>query len=125
MSKRLLIPALIGIVVLGLVIYIATTLIGAVEDSASREYKIVIPSGTSERIAAGEDPGVVPDEIELVLGEKDILVVENRDAVGHSVAGYVIGPGETLRQKFQTSGVYRGECTVHQDAQIQITVREK
>ena len=116
-----------GLIGLGLVSVIAIALVAAlaiskVSSTTNREYRIVIPEGTTAKIYAGEDPGIVPPEIHLTLGQQDILVIQNNDVGGHDVAGFWIGAGETLRQEFKSEAVYQGECTIHPSSQIQIII---
>ena len=125
MNKQWLVPGIIVLIVGGLVIFIVSTVFGSVEDVDAREYRIVIPEGTGAQIEQGEDPGVIPSIIELTLGEKDILVIENQDIVGHRIGDFWVGAGETLRQEFKTEAIYQGECTVHESAQIEIIVSKK
>ena len=120
MNKRGLIAVgLVSVVVIALVAALA---ISKVSNTTDREYRIVIPDGTTAKIYAGEDPGIVPPEIHLTLGEKDILVIQNNDIGGHDVAGFWVGAGETLRQEFKSEAVYQGECTIHPSSQIKIVV---
>ena len=124
MNKRQLITlfaALGTVVVIGI---LAATVIQSVEDADAREYRITIPQGTGALIEAGEDPNIIPNRIDLVIGERDILLIENQDTVGHRVSDFWIGAGETLRQEFSSPAVYQGQCSIHKDAQIQIVVTE-
>ena len=125
MKKQWIAPSIIGLVVVGLVVFVASTVFSSVEDTDSREYRIVIPEGTGEQIEQGEDPGVIPASIKLTIGEQDILVIENQDVAGHRIGDFWVGAGETLRQEFKTEAVYQGECTVHESAQIEIIVSKK
>lgn len=124
--NRQRLPVLIALVVIviliGSFIYVLTQ---SVADAESREYHITIPAGTGALIARGEDPDVIPARIELVLEEKDILVIENQDIEGHRIGDFWVGAGETLRQKFHSEATYQGECTIHKSAQIQIVVTRK
>jgi hypothetical protein len=107
-----------------LIAILASTIIRAVEDADAREYRITIPLGTGLLIEAGDDPDIIPNRIELVLGKQDILVIQNQDTVGHRVSDFWIGAGEILRQEFSSPAAYQGQCTIHKDAQIQIVVIE-
>lgn len=124
MNKPYAVPAITVVIIIGLIGIVAFTVLRKVEETESREYRIVIPEGTGALIDAGEDPDVVPEHIELTLGEKDILVIENKDIVGHRISDFWVGAGETLRQSFKTPAVYQGECTIHESTQIQIVVLE-
>lgn len=56
------------------------------DESAARApttVELVIPAGTAERVAAGEDAPQIPAEMSFVLG--DVLVLRNEDSVAHSL----------------------------------------
>jgi hypothetical protein len=122
MRRQRTLTVFLLVIVLGLLAFIGSTVIGSVQNNSAHEYRIVIPEGTGELIEQGEDPGIIPQKIELVLGEKDVLVIENQDTIGHRISDFWIGAGETLRQKFKQEAIYQGECTVHESAQIEIIV---
>ena len=48
---------------------------------ADREELFEIPRGTWARRMKGEDLGILPDEIRLTLGIRDMLVLRNLDEV--------------------------------------------
>lgn len=125
LKSRYFFSTLLVIGVVGLVAFIVVTVIRSTQTKTSREYLIVIPIGTGDKIAAGEDPHIIPQEIQLTIGERDTLIIENHDVVGHTIGDFWVGAGETLRQKFRTPGVFRGQCTVHPAQQIQIIVNSK
>lgn len=111
-----------GIVVIGLILVIGVIVVTSLNKAEAREHRIVIPEGTGALIKEGKNPQVIPSEIHLKVG--DTLVIENRDIVGHEISDLWIGAGETLRQEFRTVGVYKGACTVHPNAEVQIIVDE-
>lgn len=78
----------------------------------AREYRIVIPDGTYYQIQMGQDPGVIPLEINLTLGEKDILVLENHDNADYLVGGIWVAPNETVSKQFYAPQTFVGLCTV-------------
>lgn len=124
MNNRWLLPVMAILLVVGLVGFVVMTVTQTVQETTSREYRIIIPPGTGERIAAGEHISAIPSEIRLQLGKQDILVIENHDSTGHRISDFWVGAGETIRQQFHTPAIYQGECTVHSQAQIQIIVTE-
>lgn len=124
MNNRWLLPVMAILLVAGLVGFVVITITQTVQETTNREYRIVIPLGTGERIAAGEHIAAIPSEIRLQLGKQDILVIENQDSTGHRISDFWVGAGETIRQQFYTPAIYQGECTVHSQAQIQIIVTE-
>ena len=113
-----------GLIVLLLIAVVVVIVVGSVGTASAREYVITIPEGTGDMIDAGEDPGIIPGDIHLTLGERDILVIQNNDVVGHRISDFWVGAGETFRQEFHTAAVYQGDCTIHENARIQIIVEE-
>jgi protein SCO1/2 len=77
-----------------------------------REYRIVIPEGTGAQIMMGEDPGIIPLRIELTIGERDVLVLENNDVSDYLVGGIWVAPYETVSKQFYEPQSFVGLCTV-------------
>jgi len=77
-----------------------------------REFRIVIPPGTGDQIRRGNDPGIIPLEINLTLGVKDILVLENHDEIDYLVGGIWVAPHETVSKQFYAPQTFVGLCTV-------------
>jgi len=94
-----------------------------VEDAsgdAAFDYDFVIPEGTGERIAAGDDVQIVPQEMTVHVGESIRII--NDDVQGHVVGVFYVGAGETLTKTFASVGVLSGECTVHPSGQFTLRV---
>jgi hypothetical protein len=56
------------------------------DESAARApttIELLIPEGTAERVAAGQDAPEIPAEMSFVLG--DVLVLRNEDTVAHTL----------------------------------------
>ena len=95
------------------------------EDDSAREFRIVIPEGTGNQIMMGEDPGIIPLKIELVLGKQDILVLENHDNSDYLVGGIWVAPFETVSKQFYEAQTFEGLCTVTVGRDlVEIIVRE-
>jgi plastocyanin len=114
-----------GLVVLALALgaLVAVMVAGGGGDAAAPEpeaYSVVVPAGTSARVAAGEPVELIPADLQVPVGTE--LVIENQDVETQEVGPFVVRAGETLRHTFSTRGVYAGACTVHPDGQITITV---
>jgi protein SCO1/2 len=84
----------------------------APDSDPAREYRIVIPEGTASQIAMGNDPGIIPLKIELTLGVKDILVLENHDDTDYLVGGVWVAPYETVYKQFYEPQTFVGMCTI-------------
>lgn len=86
------------------------------------EHRYVIPPGTAERVAAGEQVDVIPLRIEAMVGET--IEIVNEDDRVNQVGVFVVGPGQTVRQRFTTPGVLEGACDVHPQGTFTIEVAE-
>ncbi|HLA44268.1 MAG TPA: hypothetical protein VJZ27_12570 [Aggregatilineales bacterium] len=60
----------------------------------------------------GNDPGIIPLEINLTIGEQDILVLENHDNLDYLVGGIWVAPYETVSRQFYEPQTFVGLCTV-------------
>ena len=96
--------------------------VGSVLGTQSATYEYVIPSGASDRLAAGENLDIVPGYFEAKVGESVKIV--NHDRRGHNVGPWYVGPNETLLQKFISAGIYEGLCTVHPSGALILEVTE-
>ena len=61
--------------------WLAFTPIDRGQAKTAREELFEIPQGTWARRMSGDKVGILPDEIRLTLGIRDILVLRNRDDV--------------------------------------------
>jgi plastocyanin len=91
----------------------------AAEDAPS-SYGVVIPSGTGKRIASGFHLYLIPEDLQLHVG--DTLVVVNDDTQVHEVGPFFVRPGETMRHTFTEPGKYIGACTFHPAGEVSIEV---
>jgi hypothetical protein len=98
---------------------------GALLHEELRQYVIVIPAGTVARLAAGDTTDAPPHPFELILGVRDVLVIQNEDSVWHQVGPYRVAPGHTLQQRFSPPGTIRAACTMTASQQVEIVVRER
>jgi len=92
------------------------------DGSSAADYSYVIPAGAGEAIDRGESLDILPQELNVRVGESIELI--NEDDRGHLVGPFFVGKGETLRQRFSAPGTFIGDCSVHQSGQIILTVSE-
>jgi len=83
----------------------------------------VIPDGTADRVAAGEEVTILPGD--LRMRQRDLLVLINEDSSTHQVASILIGSGETVTTRFSEAVVVSGFCSLHPSGQIAIHVDGK
>ena len=91
-------------------------------ETPSRDRAFVIPKGTWARRMAGAKTEILPDEIRLTLGVRDVLVLENRDDVPQQFGPTLLMPGQTFRLPFQVASRYPFACTAHVSGQMTVVV---
>jgi hypothetical protein len=94
----------------------------ATRAGADREHVFEIPRGTWARRRAGEDLGILPDEIRLTLGIRDILVLRNHDEVPQIFGPTLMMPGQSFRLPFEQAAEYQFACTAHASGQMRVIV---
>jgi len=113
----------------GCLILIAAGALGAVAwatlspvRSASRDEIFEIPKGTWARRMAGDDVEILPSEIRLTLGVKDILLLRNLDDVPQVFGPALMMPGQSFRLPFEVASSYQFACTAHASGQMTVVV---
>jgi len=89
---------------------------------ASREEVFEIPKGTWARRMAGDKVEILPNNVRLVLGVKDVLVLRNRDDVPQIFGPTLMMPGQSFRLPFQVASTYQFACTAHASGEMTVTV---
>ncbi len=90
--------------------------------SDSREAVYVIPKGTWARRMAGEKLDILPQEIRLAIGVRDILVLRNQDDVPQVFGPVLIMPGQSFSMPFRQASSYQFACSLHVSGQLSIIV---
>jgi hypothetical protein len=109
---------LLGIAALGGIAWAALTPIR----SASRDALFEIPKGTWARRMAGDRIEILPQEIRLTLGVRDILVLKNLDDVPQIFGPTLMMPGQSFRLPFALASRYQFACSAHASGQMTIVV---
>jgi hypothetical protein len=91
--------------------------------SDSREALYVIPKGTWSRRMAGENLDILPQELRLVLGVRDILVLRNDDEVPQVFGPVLVMPGQSFTMPFRQASTYQFACSLHVSGQLSVVVR--
>jgi hypothetical protein len=86
------------------------------------DHDFVIPEGTARRIARGEAIEIVPQHLDVRVGES--IRIRNEDTSGATVGIFYVGAGEVVRMAFTTPGELKGVCDVHPSGEFTITVHE-
>ena len=90
------------------------------EDATEFQHEYVIPAGTADRIAGGDEVEIVPRELVVKVGEAIRIV--NDDDEGHVVGVFFVGAGETLTQRFTAAGELSGQCSLHPSGEFTLRV---
>ena len=113
----------------GLVVALALAVLGlpawaafAPIRSDSHELVLEIPKGTFARRQAGEKFDLIPSEIRLTMGVKDVLVMKNHDDVPHLFGPVLIMPDQTFTLPFRKASTYLFTCPLHTSGLLTIVV---
>jgi hypothetical protein len=88
----------------------------------SRDQLFEIPKGTYARRMKGEALAILPSEVRLTLGVKDVLLLRNRDSVPQVFGPVLVMPGQEFRLPFEQAGEYPFACTAHASGQMMVRV---
>jgi len=90
--------------------------------AGDRDEVFEIPKGTWARRMAGDKVDILPSEVRLVLGVKDVLVLRNSDDVPQVFGPTLMMPGQSFRLPFEMASSYQFACTAHSSGQMTVTV---
>ena len=88
----------------------------------NRDEVFAIPKGTWARRMAGDKVEILPREVRLMLGVKDVLVMKNEDDVPQLFSAVLLMPGQSFRLPFSTASTYDFACTAHASGQMRVSV---
>jgi hypothetical protein len=89
---------------------------------ASREEVFEIPKGTWARRMSGDKVEILPSQIRLTLGVRDVLLLRNLDDVPQVFGPTIMMPGQSFRLPFEVASSYAFACTAHLSGQMTIVV---
>jgi hypothetical protein len=122
-SRLLQRPALLAAsAIAGLLSGAALWLAFAPIEAGAPEQLFEIPSGTWARRMAGDKVEILPSEIRLTLGVRDVLLLKNSDTVPQQFGPTLIMPGQSFRLPFEQAASYQFACTAHASGQMSIIV---
>ena len=110
---------------LGVVLIVAMALAWAALSpigADDRDQLFEIPKGTWARRMAGDKVDILPRDVRLTLGVKDVLVLKNNDDVPQVFGPTLMMPGQSFRLPFEVASSYRFACTAHASGQMTVTV---
>lgn len=86
----------------------------------SVDYDYVIPAGTQDLIRAGETVEIMPDRLDVTVGET--IRIRNDDSEGVVAGIFYVGAGEEVQMRFTTPGELIGDCDVSESGEFVINV---
>ncbi len=90
------------------------------EEAVVADYHYTIPAGTGARLDDGQRFEILPEQLEVRVGET--IEIVNDDERGHVIGVFYVGPNETLRQTFTETGTLIGECSIHPSGSFSLNV---
>jgi hypothetical protein len=88
----------------------------------TREELFEIPKGTWAARMAGNPVEILPEEIFLVVGMRDVLHLKNLDDVPQVFGPTLLMPGQSFRLPFDTVSENQFACTAHASGQLTVFV---
>ncbi|HEX5838539.1 MAG TPA: hypothetical protein VFY26_11965 [Anaerolineales bacterium] len=86
------------------------------------EITLVIPNGTSEQVARGEQPPSIPENMSFVVG--DILVIRNDDVVDHKLGQLWIPANSSAQLSLDQEQNFAYECSFQPGNYFGLNVNE-
>ena len=87
-----------------------------------REELFESPHGTWARRMSGDPVEILPAEIHLTLGVRDVLLLRNLDEVPQVFGPTLMMPGQSFRLPFEVASSYQFACTAHASGQMTVVV---
>lgn len=88
----------------------------------TRERPFDFPRGAAVLRASAAGNSLVPGEVRLTLGVRDVLLLRNRDIVPHVFGQVLVAPGHEFRLPFEQAGSYPFACDVAPGARVRVRV---
>jgi hypothetical protein len=92
---------------------------------ASREESFEIPKGTWARRMAGNKVEILPSQVFLTVGVRDVLLLKNMDDVPQIFGPTLMMPGQSFRLPFEVASRYQFACSAHASGQMTVVVDEQ
>ncbi len=87
-----------------------------------KEITLVVPKGTAEKVARGEQPPSIPQNMTFVVG--DTLIVKNEDSVDHKLGPLWIPANSSAQLSLDQEESLAYECSFQSRKYFDLDVRE-
>jgi hypothetical protein len=88
----------------------------------TRELGFDFPHGAAVLRGKTRQAGLVPAEVRLTLGVRDVLLLRNRDLAPHVFGQVLVLPGREFRLPFEQAGEFPFACDVAAGARVMVRV---
>ena len=119
--KRILVALALGLFI-GMLISEVPFLFLRETARAPREVVLVIPAGTAEQVARGEQPPSIPANMTFVVGDR--LVVNNQDSTDHKLGPLWIPANSSAQLSLDQEENLAYECTFQPGQYFGLDVRQ-
>jgi hypothetical protein len=119
--KRILLSIVLGLVLGGLITEVPFLFLRD-RTRMPREIELVIPAGTADQVARGEQPPSIPQNMTFVVGDR--LVVKNDDLVDHKLGPLWIPANSSAQLSLDQEESLAYECTFQPGNYFGLDVRE-
>lgn len=93
---------------------------GEVSADETADYEYVVPYGTSVRINAGQSVDLMPQYLEVRVGET--IRIKNQDSRDYMIGPFFVAAAQTLSMRFTQEGTLSGTCTMNPEGIFEIHV---
>ncbi len=118
--KRIGISLILGFLLAGITTEVSYQLLKR-ENREPARIELIIPAGTAQRVAAGETPPAIPEDMTFVIG--DTLVVVNQDEVDHQLGPLWVPAGASASMNLDTEENFALECSFQPSKYFGLEVR--
>jgi plastocyanin len=73
-------------------------------------------------VVTGDSAVILPEQVILIAGLRDTLIVRNDTNESILLVGRPISPNQQIRQRYRTAGTYQYVCTSHGGASMDVIV---
>lgn len=119
--KRIVIAIILGVTLAGITSEVAYQVLKR-ENREAQRVELIIPAGTAERVARGETPPGIPEDLTFVVG--DTFVVVNQDTVDHQLGPLWIPAGTSASLPLNTEENYILDCSFQSTKVLGFDVRQ-
>jgi hypothetical protein len=119
--KRILLSILFGLLI-GVTVSEVPFLFLRETARPPREIILIIPAGTSEQVARGEQPPSIPENMTFVVGDR--LVVRNEDSMDHKLGPLWIPANSSAQLSLDQEENLAYECSFQPGKYLGLDVRQ-